>query len=127
VYLDLDHFKERYEIEMPVMSAHNLIIGRTYVDIGDTMTIRKVAYKDGVKLPDKEETCVVNFTRGTFFTKQEFKVDGEVQQYDQASFKNKVVYQIHGNWNNAVFMRAVENGKPVGAEEQVWKKNPYPE
>jgi hypothetical protein len=92
VYLDLDQWKERYEIEMPVMSAHNLIIGKTYVDIGDTMTIRKVAFKDGVKYPDKDETCTLNFTRGTFFTKQEFKVEGEVKVFDEASFKNKVVY-----------------------------------
>ncbi len=77
---------------MPVMSAHNLIIGRTYVDIGDTMTIRKVAFKDGVKYPDKDETCTLNFTRGTFFTKQEFKVEGEVKVYDEAVFKSKVVY-----------------------------------
>lgn len=42
-YIDLERFKERYEMEMPVMSAHNLIIGRTYVDIGDSMTVRKVA------------------------------------------------------------------------------------
>lgn len=49
VYIDLHKFKERYELDLPVMSAHNLIIGRTYVDIGDTLTVRKVAYKDGVK------------------------------------------------------------------------------
>ena len=77
---------------MPVLSAHNLIIGKTYVDIGDTAIIRKVAYKDGIKMSDKGETCTLNFTRGTFFTKQEFKVEGEVKVFDEASFKNKVVY-----------------------------------
>lgn len=54
-YVELDKFKERYEMEMPVMSAHNLVLGKMYIDIGDTMTVRKVDYKDGTKTPDKDE------------------------------------------------------------------------
>jgi pterin-4a-carbinolamine dehydratase len=67
-YVDLDKFKERYEIEMPVLSAHNLVIGKMYVDIGDAMTIRKVEYSDGTKQPDREEQCVINYTRSGMFT-----------------------------------------------------------
>lgn len=56
-------------MEMPVMSAHNLIIGRTYVDIGDSMTVRKVAQHNGIKAQDLDELCTLNFERGGFFTK----------------------------------------------------------
>ena len=38
-YVDLDPFGERYEIEIPAMSAHNLVIGTLYIDIGETMTV----------------------------------------------------------------------------------------
>lgn len=63
---------------MPVFSAHNLVIGKTYVDIGGTMTVKKVTCEDGTKQPDRGEECVLNFHRSGFFTKQEFKLDGEV-------------------------------------------------
>lgn len=35
-YIDLPKYNERYEMEMPVLSAHNLVIGRMYVDAGDS-------------------------------------------------------------------------------------------
>jgi hypothetical protein len=39
VYVDLQPTGDRYEIELPPLSVHNLIIGNLYIDIGDTMTI----------------------------------------------------------------------------------------
>jgi hypothetical protein len=126
-YIDLDRFDERYECEMPVMSAHNLVIGRMYVDVGDAMVIRKVAKPDGTKVVDKDELCELNFTRSGLFTKQEFKVEGEVTLYDEETFSRKSVIKIHGNWNNTVYMRKMVDGKPVGEPETVFKKNPYPE
>jgi hypothetical protein len=42
MYIDLDKFGERYEVTYPLMSVHNLIIGKMYIDIGDTMTVKKV-------------------------------------------------------------------------------------
>lgn len=33
-------------MELPVMSAHNLIVGATYIDVGETMTVRKVTSKE---------------------------------------------------------------------------------
>lgn len=64
------------------MSAHNLIIGNMYVDIGDTMTVRKVAYKDGLRRPDNDEQATINFTRRGWFSKEEFKLEGEVTILD---------------------------------------------
>ena len=34
LYVDLDKFNERYEVKMPMLSVHNLVIGKMYVDIG---------------------------------------------------------------------------------------------
>jgi hypothetical protein len=103
-YIDLHNFSERYEIEMPVMSCHNLIIGRTYVDIGDTMTVRKVAQHNGNRVLDYEEVCVLNFERGGFFSKQEFKLDGDVTFLDQNTFVRRPVIKVFGNWNNTIFL-----------------------
>lgn len=114
-------------MELPVLSAHNLVIGRMYVDAGDEMTIRKVSKRDGTKVPDKEEVCVLNFTRSGLFTRQEFKVEGEVTMFDDQTYARKSVIKIHGNWNSNVYMRRMEDGKPVGEPELVFKKNPYPE
>jgi hypothetical protein len=35
-YIELQDHKEKYEITAPVFSAHNLIIGTPYVDLGGT-------------------------------------------------------------------------------------------
>jgi len=40
-FVDLPDFGERYEVEFPVMSLHNFIIGTPYIDIGETMKIHK--------------------------------------------------------------------------------------
>ena len=36
-YYSFDKFDDVYELQSPVLSAHNLIIGSMYIDIGDTM------------------------------------------------------------------------------------------
>jgi Oxysterol-binding protein len=77
-YIDLDRFGERYEMQMPVLSAHNLVIGNTYADIGGKMTITKVAKPDGTKVDDNGEMCILNFRRSGLFTAQSFQVKGEV-------------------------------------------------
>ena len=39
VYYHFDEFNETYELIMPVLSVHNLIIGQMYVDIGESLSI----------------------------------------------------------------------------------------
>lgn len=39
VYVHLDKFDETFELVMPVISVHNLVIGTMYVDIGEVMTV----------------------------------------------------------------------------------------
>jgi len=65
VYLHLEKFDETYEIILPNLSVHNLIIGTMYVDIGETMTI--------VNLKRQNERCEVRFERRGWFSAEEFK------------------------------------------------------
>jgi hypothetical protein len=74
MYIDLDKFGERYEINLPLMSVHNLIVGKMYIDIGDTMTVKKVPITKSLILGDEEVSCSINFTRRGWFTKEEFKI-----------------------------------------------------
>lgn len=74
MYIDLDKFGERYEVTYPLMSVHNLIIGKMYIDIGDTMTVKKVPMTKAQMLGDEEVSCSMNFTRRGWFTKEEYKV-----------------------------------------------------
>ncbi len=39
MYVNFDKFDETYELIMPLLSVHNIVIGSMYVDIGETMTV----------------------------------------------------------------------------------------
>lgn len=61
---------EKYEIELPTISAHNLIIGTPYVDLGGPSTIKNMS-RPG-------EVCNLNFNRRGWSESSYFKVDGEI-------------------------------------------------
>jgi Oxysterol-binding protein len=69
VYYHFDEFNETYELIMPVLSVHNLIIGQMYVDIGESLTI--------VNMSRPNEKCEVRFERRGWFTTEAFKFEGE--------------------------------------------------
>lgn len=61
------------------MSVHNLIIGSPYVDIGGGMKVNLVQWGEGVKGGSPVEYCAaIRFTKRGWFSKEEFKVEGEV-------------------------------------------------
>lgn len=137
---------EKYEIELPVMSAHNLVIGTAYVDIGETMRVLNLTTKDYAE---------IRFTRRSWFSKEEFKLEGEVYKATEASKadimgkptknleqlidkkKMEKVYQICGNWNDKIYLQKVlpkpdnvkdKSGQPtLGEKECVWTKAVYPD
>ena len=41
-YIELPNHNEKYEIIAPSLSAHNLIVGNPYVDLGGTMKVRLI-------------------------------------------------------------------------------------
>jgi len=62
VYVHLDKFNETYELNLPILSLHNLVIGSMYVDIGETMTV--------INLSKPNEKCEVKFERRGWFSSE---------------------------------------------------------
>lgn len=91
-FIELDKFDEKYELESPVFSVHNLIIGQIYVDVGETMTV--------TNLKNPELQCKVKFTRRSWFSKESFKFEGEV--FKQLGKTKEISYTLEGNWNDQI-------------------------
>ena len=120
-YVDLPDYNERYEVEFPIMSLHNFIIGTPYIDIGETMKIHK---------SDSNQKVIINFHRRGWFGKDKdvAKLEGEVCLETDASKKKKKyepLMAITGNWNGEIYLQAIKPSK--GESQMVWKKAPYPE
>lgn len=74
-----------YELTQPVMTLNNLIIGTTYLDICETMTVKSI------KRP--EHKCEVKFEQRGFW--------GEICKLTGKTLDGKKeVFKIHGNWNS---------------------------
>jgi hypothetical protein len=114
-YIELPDHSETYEIIAPVFSAHNLIIGTPYIDLGGSSSIRII------EKPTYE--CQLKYIKRGWISKDEFKVEGDVLQ------NGIKLYKIHGHWNSKVFISPYkENGKVDQLMEKcVFSKNPYPD
>lgn len=112
-YCEFDKFPgEVYEIIAPVISVHNLVIGKLYVDIGETLTVQNL------KKPN--ERCEIRFERRGWFSQEAYKLTGESFFVDQ---RNAPRFKIEGNWNRACHLTDLQTKQ----KETVWNKNPYPE
>lgn len=71
-YIELGpkHNHEKYQIELPVISAHNLIIGTPYLDLSGKSTIRNMM--------KKEEYCELEFHKRGWSASSYFRVEGEI-------------------------------------------------
>lgn len=119
-YVKLDDHNETFEIEMPIFSVHNLIIGTMYFDIGGTGNIKC--------LEDDSLKCQLRFTKRGWLSREEFKCEGEVVRTGGKKGNNELLYKIHGNWNSKILVTKFNNGKlDTSTTELVFEKNPYPE
>lgn len=66
VYVHLDKFDETYEVQLPILSAHNLVIGQMYIDLGETMTVLNTSRPS--------EKCEIRFERRGWFSNEAFKL-----------------------------------------------------
>lgn len=110
-YVELPEHNEKYEIQQPVISAHNLIIGSPYVDLGGKSVIRNCS-REG-------EQCVLEYHKRGWTANSAFKADGEI--FDS---KNKCVYKVEANWSSKFVLI---NAKNPNDKEILWNKSPYPE
>ena len=113
-YIEFEDLKEKYEIQSPVLSVHNLIIGTPYIDIGGTMKAQLLPKFEGTKGgSDCSVVCTLRMTKKGWFSKEEYKVEGEVTIQKPGSKKVTNIYKIDGNWNNKiVIMPFGDDGKP---------------
>lgn len=68
-YFKMENFNEEYEVLQPTISIHNLIIGKLYADIGDTMRV--------INLNRPQERAEVHFTTRSWFSDEAFLFQGE--------------------------------------------------
>ena len=129
-YIEYPEFKEKYEIEQPVLSVHNLIIGTPYVDIGGGMKVNLVQWGEGVKGGSPVEYCAaVRFTKKGWFARDEYKVEGDVYHQPKGQKKPTMLWKIHGNWNTKIYVSPYgQDGKvDESRQELVFDKYPYPD
>lgn len=92
------------------MSAHNLIIGTPYVDLGGKSIVRNIT-RTG-------EYCELEYHKRGWSSSNSFRVDGEIY-----NVKKEVVLKIDGRWNDKIYFINPRNN----AKEVIWTKEPYPE
>ncbi|CDW78464.1 oxysterol-binding protein [Stylonychia lemnae] len=109
IYIELTTHDERYEISQPTVSAHNLIIGNLYLDLGGKSVIRNCKTGD---------YCQLEYHKRGWSSSNSFKVDGEV--YNK---KKEILYRVEGKWNDSVGIINAKNGH----REQIFVKNPQPD
>ena len=109
VYVELAAFNELYEIAQPTVSAHNLIIGNLYLDLGGKSIIRNCT---------TGELAELEYHKRGWSASSAYKVDGNV-----LNAKKEVVFRIEGKWSETV---SLVNPK-TGVSEPIYVKSPYPE
>lgn len=110
-YVELIPYGEKYEITMPTVSAHNLIIGTPYLDLHGQQTIKN--------LTNPSENAVITFHPRGWSSSSYYKIDGEITRGP----KKEVLYKFDGKWSEgATLINAKTNEK-----ETIWVKNPYPD
>ena len=119
-YVDLADFGERYEVEFPIMSLHNFILGTPYIDIGETMKINKAG---------SSQKAIIEFERRGWFGKGKdiAKIEGKICNEIEGKKKKTEAPSmlITGNWNAEINLQRILPTK--GEVEMIWRKVPYPE
>jgi hypothetical protein len=110
-YVELKPFKERFLLQQPILSVHNLIIGSPYLDAQGKGYIRNLACPN-------DQYVEIEFHKKGWSKSNHYKVDGQVY-----SGKDKVAYKIEGRWNESMNLIDCTTGE----SEEVWRKSPYPE
>ncbi len=108
------HNNETYEIILPTISAHNLVIGTPYLDLGGTSTIKN--------LSKPNEYCNLEFHKRGWSESSYYKVEGEIFNNGNGK-KGSPVYRIEGKWSES----AVLINEKTKEKEVLWTKSPYPE
>ena len=106
--LRLTNLDEEYWITFPTFFAHNLLIGRLRMEVGDTARI--VCSKTGL-------SATLVFNQVGMFTSADVlnSVTGSISRFNVAGGRKEgeVLYKIRGHWDSKLFIKA------EGKEEEV--------
>jgi hypothetical protein len=105
--LSISNLGEEYWITFPTFYAHNLLLGKLRMEVGDAARI--VCSKTGL-------SATLNFNQIGMFTSADVlhSVSGTITRFNQATRKNgDVLYKIRGNWDKQLYATA------EGGEEKV--------
>eukprot|EP01099_Mayorella_cantabrigiensis_P001636 TRINITY_DN1733_c0_g1_i1.p1 TRINITY_DN1733_c0_g1~~TRINITY_DN1733_c0_g1_i1.p1 ORF type:complete len:525 (-),score=112.63 TRINITY_DN1733_c0_g1_i1:318-1799(-) len=109
-HISFPNTDDHFYYTTPKTRAHNIIIGRTWVDHYGDLTLTNI--KTG-------ESCVLNFIKCGWLGKGRYEIEGVV--YD-AEGNTKI--SIWGKWNEALYAKWLFDGgdKPKDKEVCLWKK-----
>lgn len=102
-YVELGDHGDKYEFKPPVVSAHNLIVGTMYMDIGGESVIKNCS--------ESNLYCTLNYHKRQWLTKNPCQVDGDVCR--QQGKKIVKLYKIQGYWNTQVFIYKYDSSQKV--------------
>ena len=118
-YIKFEDLGETFEIILPPLSVHNLIIGTTYIDLGGKSDVRI--------LENDELKSTLRYTKRGWLSKEEFKVEGEVVS-GKGKKDTELLYKMHGNWNSKIHLSPFVKGKAdLTQKEVIFDKPEYPE
>jgi hypothetical protein len=97
-YIEMKPYNERFLLQQPILSVHNLIIGSPYLDAQGRGYIRNMACPN-------EQYVDIEFHKRGWSKSNYFKVDGNVY-----FAKDQVAYKIEGRWNESMFLIDCKTG-----------------
>lgn len=109
---DIKNHGEQFTLKTAQMSLHNLVMGKPYMDLGDTAVITNSA--------KPSQRCEIDFFNRGWFSKDAFKLSGRV--FEEVDGVKHIKYEINGHWNDRVLVN-----KPGESSYIAWKKREYPD
>mmetsp|Transcript_29606 Transcript_29606/g.28830 ORF Transcript_29606/g.28830 Transcript_29606/m.28830 type:complete len:197 (+) Transcript_29606:1364-1954(+) len=97
---------ELYEMTMPLMSAHNLIIGQTYLDLHGKCSVRNLT---------RNETCIINFHKRSWSGANAFNLSGEIR-----NAAGELAFKVEGNFSDKVYV--IDCTGPEEVKEYYYQK-----
>ena len=112
-------FNEKYEIINPVVSAHNLVVGTLYIDIGGQSSVRPIR--------NHELKIIFKWSKKPWFAQEQFKVEGDIIKVSDNTTDKKgtPLYKVHGFWDSKIYVTKYNKGVlDESTTELVFNKSP---
>jgi hypothetical protein len=88
---------EVFRITCPTLSAHNLVFGTPYLDIGEKAVVSRIRDENGEEDVYKMQFIITFTRRGWFNDNDNFKCEGELTLNNQITG-----LKVTGKWNESL-------------------------